>query len=257
MRLARLMLLGHLCVVLASCSVDYAGILSGKACDPSGACAGGYVCDRASWKCLSAGEHGPGETADGGPNGDTSLQDDSGAALRDYGVVADGADDVPDMGPAPDGGTDASVDSGWDGAQDSGIDGALDAGADASEDSGSDGGTDTGACTPTPHAGAICFNNDVYWVDSCGFTEEMKEDCTGPQVCVKGACCTPATCASLGKACGTWDDGCGSPVACLPCDGSKLCLDGTSTTSWMIVAVRSAPLIPRSIPTTCSAKNLG
>ena len=50
----------------------------------------------------------------------------------------------------------------------------------------------------------------------------MHEDCgdTG-QVCNAGACrssCTPETCASLNKGCGSWDDGCGGTLTCGPCN---------------------------------------
>lgn len=47
----------------------------------------------------------------------------------------------------------------------------------------------------------------------------------------RGACpgtCTPATCASLNKTCGTWDDGCGGTLNCGTCAGSAICIaEGT------------------------------
>jgi hypothetical protein len=215
-----------LSVLLAACSVDYAGLLSGKKCDPSGACAADYVCDPASWSCVPAGEFKPGSTADGGARTDIGIPYDAGTPAEDGGIAADtaGDDDAAwDAGPQGDA---ESPDSGTDGEHDSGPDGPPDSGTDASADS----GADAGACTPTPHAGSVCHDNDVFWVDSCGNIEELKDDCEGSQVCFGAACCTPATCAGLGRECGAWDDGCGGTLDCPACDGSKLCREGVCRT---------------------------
>ncbi|MBI5529588.1 MAG: right-handed parallel beta-helix repeat-containing protein [Deltaproteobacteria bacterium] len=218
--------------LLAACSVDYAGLLSGKKCDPSGACAADYACDRSTWACVPANELKPGTTGDGGVGADLGMPNDSGDQPRDGGTGADIADDAAGAGDAdPGGDTGATPDTEPDASLDSGPDGSYDTGPDASLDSGFDGsldtGPDAGGCTPTPHAASVCHNNDVYWVDSCGNIEEVKDDCAGSQVCLGAACCTPATCAGLGRECGAWDDGCGGSVNCPACGGSKLCRGGS------------------------------
>ncbi len=39
--------------------------------------------------------------------------------------------------------------------------------------------------------------------------------------------CTPQTCASLGKECWTWDNGCGTPIDCGTCPAGKTCNNAT------------------------------
>jgi len=50
---------------------------------------------------------------------------------------------------------------------------------------------------------------------TCG---TWDDGCGGTVTC-GSACCTPSTCAALGKTCGDWDDGCGGTVSC----GSACC----------------------------------
>lgn len=66
------------------------------------------------------------------------------------------------------------------------------------------------ACTP--HATAACADGDVYWFDSCGAREDLKEDCAEAS-CSLGACVT-APCAMHDRAdCADgdvyWFDSCG------------------------------------------------
>jgi hypothetical protein len=78
---------------------------------------------------------------------------------------------------------------------------------------------------------SACDQGDVYWFDSCGGREEMKEDCTPSQVCAGGACCTPESardlCGRLGKNCDevTALDNCGQQrtVNCGDCDPLWTC----------------------------------
>lgn len=65
-------------------------------------------------------------------------------------------------------------------------------------------------CTPHDHDG--CHSGDVYWFDSCGNSEQLKQDCTGGQVCYQGACCLPDSCQP--QDCGEVDDGCGGTLTC-------------------------------------------
>jgi len=64
-------------------------------------------------------------------------------------------------------------------------------------------------CIPcTSHDYSACYNDDLWWYDSCGSREDMREDCvTG---CSSGACTTPQTCSDLGGV-----DCCGSDEICL------------------------------------------
>ena len=82
-----------ICAAVISCSVDYAGILDGKACDMSGICATDYLCDTASWKCVPAREFknpdGGGLLVDGGHGGGDASRD---ADLPGGGPVDTGSD---------------------------------------------------------------------------------------------------------------------------------------------------------------------
>jgi hypothetical protein len=51
--------------------------------------------------------------------------------------------------------------------------------------------------------------------------------CSYGQVCHGTSCCTPQTCSQLGKACGTWDNGCGQNITCPSCIYPDVC--NTST----------------------------
>jgi len=46
--------------------------------------------------------------------------------------------------------------------------------------------TELSNCGCTPHAGYYCYNDDVYWYDSCGSREEIKEEC--PNECIDDRC---------------------------------------------------------------------
>jgi hypothetical protein len=51
---------------------------------------------------------------------------------------------------------------------------------------------------------------------------ETGIDCGGP--CP--ACCSPATCLSLGKSCGSWSNNCGGTVTCPSCSSGYTCSNG-------------------------------
>ena len=66
------------------------------------------------------------------------------------------------------------------------------------------------------------------WVsDQCG---AVRHDCRCPlgKTCnaATGACCTPTTCAALGKNCGSWPDGCGNTLNCGTCLAGQPCNNG-------------------------------
>ena len=42
----------------------------------------------------------------------------------------------------------------------------------------------------TPHLSYTCYNDDVYWYDSCNVREEIKEDCETGEFCENGICVT-------------------------------------------------------------------
>ncbi len=46
--------------------------------------------------------------------------------------------------------------------------------------------TELSNCGCTSHAGYYCYNDDIYWYDSCGGREEKKEEC--PNGCTEGRC---------------------------------------------------------------------
>ena len=71
-------------------------------------------------------------------------------------------------------------------------------------------------CQPFSMDRSSCHQGDVWWFDSCGNAEFIREDC-GSATCIDGACCEP-DCASH-DACGL--DGCGH--ACGTCDGDRFC----------------------------------
>ncbi len=63
-----------------------------------------------------------------------------------------------------------------------------------------------------------CSTSPVTVTDSCGKPHTCQViPCPNPaQVCTSGGNCCADTCASLGRACGTWDDGCGGVLTCGP-----------------------------------------
>ncbi len=50
-------------------------------------------------------------------------------------------------------------------------------------------GNGDGVCTPTTHASKKCYNEDVYWYNSCGMREEKYNEC-GSVGCLNGVCKT-------------------------------------------------------------------
>lgn len=59
----------------------------------------------------------------------------------------------------------------------------------------------------SPHASSQCFSDDVYWYDSCGAREEMKDDCCG-NGCSGGTCLLntcPAEMVRVGTSCACVD----------------------------------------------------
>ena len=97
------------------------------------------------------------------------------------------------------------------------------------------------SCVPSTE---LCNNQD----DNCNgqVDESVTQSCSnscgnvGMQYCTRGswsacnaqACpppppaCTPATCASLGKQCGSWNNGCGNTMNCGGCTSPDTCNDG-------------------------------
>ncbi|MBI5528830.1 MAG: hypothetical protein HY897_21075 [Deltaproteobacteria bacterium] len=95
-------------------------------------------------------------------------------------------------------------------------------------------GCDEGVCRAASHAFASCdaASGDVWWYDSCGNPEEVKDKCSeNGWLCVGDACCAPESdpdlCAAWGKNCGefTADDNCGQQrtVYCGDCAGGWTC----------------------------------
>jgi hypothetical protein len=58
----------------------------------------------------------------------------------------------------------------------------------------------------------------------------INYNCGSGKVCSNGACipsCTPATCTSLSKSCGSWSDGCYGNLSCGTCNAGYTCSSGT------------------------------
>ncbi|MEM4244713.1 MAG: hypothetical protein QXR60_00715 [Candidatus Nanoarchaeia archaeon] len=83
----------------------------------------------------------------------------------------------------------------------------------------------TGSNIQQDFAGTCCIPNCVGKCggasDGCGGT--CTAACPSPQVCYNQACCTPATCSSLGKQCGSWLNGCGGTLNCGTCSSGYVC----------------------------------
>jgi len=77
-------------------------------------------------------------------------------------------------------------------------------------------GYDVGICVASFETG-VC---DYYWTASqwCMGTAPFREIC-----CCYNISCTPDTCTSLGKSCGSWSDNCGGTLNCGTCSGSTAC----------------------------------
>jgi hypothetical protein len=89
-------------------------------------------------------------------------------------------------------------------------------------------------CKPVSRAESRCDQGNVYWFDSCGFREGVKEACQSGQVCVEDECCTPKSeaeiCGAEGLACGEHAirDNCGQDrvIRCGGCDNGRICCEG-------------------------------
>lgn len=78
------------------------------------------------------------------------------------------------------------------------------------------------------HDQIVCESGVLFWKDGCGQPEETITQCEcgcaeGSIECAAPCGCQRGTCDSLGRECGTWDDGCGGTVSCLPCPADSEC----------------------------------
>jgi hypothetical protein len=86
----------------------------------------------------------------------------------------------------------------------------------------------------TPHMSTVCFNNDVYWVNSCGDREEMSVACDDHQTCVddgepRCVCVPEVSSACVGDSL-YWYDACGERGAIRErCQGDQACLEDECT----------------------------
>lgn len=79
-----------------------------------------------------------------------------------------------------------------------------------------------GVCTPRcPQCGSgegCCGRECVDLANDPNHCGSCERKCGAKETCLNGACfCVPATCADLGKTCGTFDDGCGGTRNCGIC----------------------------------------
>ncbi len=89
-------------------------------------------------------------------------------------------------------------------------------------------------CTPETES-AFCTRNNkncgsFTGTDNCGIQRTVNcGTCPSGQTCQNGQCivtCTPATCSSLGKNCGTWPNNCGGTLNCGTCPSGQTCQNG-------------------------------
>ncbi|MFH1809695.1 MAG: N-acetylmuramoyl-L-alanine amidase [Pseudomonadota bacterium] len=106
-----------------------------------------------------------------------------------------------------------------------------------------------GACHAecVPDCGGSCCGSD-----GCG--GECPDPCgdTG-QVCDEDSCtctgaCTPLSCATLGKQCGSWADGCGGTLDCGGCSGPASCDEDGAC---------QAPCVPECTGSCCGSDGCG
>ncbi len=75
--------------------------------------------------------------------------------------------------------------------------------------------SDVSRSTCTPHASKVCYNDDVYWKDSCDKIEDLVENCSTNQYCANATCMTkePSCTPHAVKVCYSgdvyWKDSCG------------------------------------------------
>ncbi|MGC9309589.1 MAG: hypothetical protein ACP5D2_02740 [Candidatus Nanoarchaeia archaeon] len=88
------------------------------------------------------------------------------------------------------------------------------------------------SCDPGYVGEKYCKNGDVYQDyqnRDCSTDEELIQNCLSGYTCENGECisdCTPETCSSLGKECGSWSDGCGGTIDCGTCSAGYKCYNG-------------------------------
>ena len=77
-------------------------------------------------------------------------------------------------------------------------------------------------------SGTLQPGNPCNICNSAGTGYQAK--CTTSQTCNNGQCitkkCIPQTCASLGKQCGNWSNGCGTTIMCPSCVAGTTCNNG-------------------------------
>lgn len=77
----------------------------------------------------------------------------------------------------------------------------------------------------------LCFEDDVYWYDSCGQRGDVAEDCKPPQTSCQNAVCAPGCVPNVAQRCvGNdiyWHDSCGNQGAFVAaCTGNTACVGG-------------------------------
>ena len=73
--------------------------------------------------------------------------------------------------------------------------------------------------------------------------------------CTRGVCCVPQTCDQLGKACGSWKDGCGGEVHCGGCPSNEFACNSVGQCAWNESTCGNwvCPTLP-GYATTCNAQ---
>lgn len=124
-----------------------------------------------------------------------------------------------------------------------------------------------GVCTCVPETDSqFCSRlgkncGSVTAVNNCGILKTVNcGSCSG--ICQNGVCCTPATCASLGKQCGSWSDNCGGLVTCsecgsgLMCDSSGSCFNPVFIYSANALPQNSNPAWQKIVYTACTSESV-
>ena len=81
----------------------------------------------------------------------------------------------------------------------------------------------------TPHATFNCSGGDVYWWNSCGQREGIKQDCLANQICSGGACvdCTPHATSNCSEGDVYWWNSCGQREGIrYDCNETQTCISG-------------------------------
>jgi len=90
---------------------------------------------------------------------------------------------------------------------------------------------DNGQCVDVclPQQDTICIGQAVYWVDGCGETGEIKENCSTGTQCTQGSCipCTPNVTIDCLENARTQFDDCGNPGEVVEeCPEDTVCFEG-------------------------------